>query len=190
MPIHPGTANGECGELARVSTLTTNGYRGIRHSKAVLRLRLFSNTVVAASLLAVLVLGPAANAVPHVYLPPQNLTWERTGPETVQLAWEAPLDADASTTYNVYADNLLVGHTANTTFLGNFAGIAVVHVTAVHPSESSSRTRFQTTLPQIVSTESAPAWTVVGVVCWPVAIVIGTSAPYADVFTNPECIPG
>ncbi|HEX2066301.1 MAG TPA: fibronectin type III domain-containing protein [Candidatus Thermoplasmatota archaeon] len=149
------------------------------------------NTALAASLLSGLALAPAASAELGPYLPPQNLRWFETGPSTVELAWDPPLDADAATTYNVYRGDELLVNTEATAFVGEFTGITLFRVVAVHPA-GQARTGVQSTLPtQAVGTDSLAALAIVGAgVCPPAGVsIIFPELPWVAPRFYEQCIP-
>lgn len=137
-----------------------------------------------------LVLLPApASAEPGPYLPPQNLQWNQTGADTVELAWEPPLDADASTTYNVYRGDELLANTPATQFTGTFAGPTLFRVVAVHPNgDSGAKANWQSSTRAVWGVESVPAWAVIGVLpCSPILVSTFTQPPWVAFTLRPEC---
>ncbi|HEX2066705.1 MAG TPA: hypothetical protein VHI93_07830 [Candidatus Thermoplasmatota archaeon] len=150
------------------------------------------NAALAASL--ALLLPAPASAETGPYLPPQNLHWNQTSETTVELTWDAPLDADAATTYNVYRGDELLASTPTTTYTGTFSGIALFRVVAVHPSgESGTRASWQSTINAFQAdwgVESVPAWAVVGtVICPPIGVSTYTGSPWVAYTVHSDCIP-
>lgn len=142
-------------------------------------------TALAASFLSSLALAPTASAELGPYLPPQNLHWHQTGPNTVELAWGPPLDADAATTYNVYRGDELLANVETTEFVGEFTGITVFRVVAVHPASSAQAASL------VVGTESPPAWALLGTpVCPPAGVsIIYPNLPWVAWSIYDQCIP-
>lgn len=133
----------------------------------------------ASILLGFLVLAtlPAAHADPEAPGPaPRNFsaTYDPIN-GTMNLAWSPP--GNGTYNYTLYRDG---------------EQLAILQTTSYQDPVSVYPTAYWIVATQGTRQSMPAALILFGqshVICWPVRVVISTSWPYVDVFTNPECIP-